>query len=62
MSAGDGVFNLTADCGDFVSEDICAYWESVPGGEKWVEMVKGYLALEAIPSTKGVSVAAYRVL
>ena len=61
-SGGNGAFNMISDCGDFISEGICAHWESVPGGEKWVEMVKSYLTLEAMPSVKGVSVAACRIL
>ena len=53
--AGSGVFNLTGVFGDFISEGTRVYWESVPGGEKWVALVKNYLELEAIPPLKGVS-------
>ncbi|KAF9781701.1 hypothetical protein BJ322DRAFT_982843, partial [Thelephora terrestris] len=35
--------------------DVRAYWESVPGGEKWVSMVTSYLILETMPPLKGVS-------
>ena len=53
-SAGDSPFDLTGVLGDFISESIRAYWESVPGGVKWVEMVKSYLELQTLPPSKGV--------
>ena len=53
--AGNHAFDLTGVHGDFISEDICSYWGSVPGGEGWAALVRSYLKLEAIPSTKGVS-------
>ena len=55
-SAGSGTFDLTDVRGDFISEEICAYWELVPGGEEWIEMVKSYLMLETIAPGKGVSI------
>lgn len=54
-NAGDDPFDLTGDRCDFISEATCAYWQSVPGGGKWVAMVKRYLILEGMARTKGVS-------
>lgn len=53
-SAGNGTFNLTGVIGDYISESTRTFWESVPGGEKWVAMVKSYLELQTIPPSKGV--------
>lgn len=53
--AGSGMFDLAGVHGDFISKDTCVYWESVPGGAKWIELVKNYLKLEAISPIKGVS-------
>ena len=50
------MFDLTDVQGGFISEDIRVYWESVPGGGGWVEMVKSYLILERITPMKGVSI------
>ena len=58
-SAGGSALDPTGVHGDFISKDTCAYWESVPGGEKWIEMVKSYLALEAMAPTKAVSIISY---
>jgi hypothetical protein len=54
-NAGSDVFDLTGVNGDFISKDTCVHWESVPGGEKWVALVRSYLKLEAITPIKGVS-------
>ena len=54
-SARNGAFNLTGVRGDFISEDTREYWESVPGGDKWVEMVTSYLMLETMVPLKSVS-------
>lgn len=54
-SAGHGAFDLAGVHGDFISECTRVHWESVPGGEKWVEMVKSYLILETMVPTKVVS-------
>jgi hypothetical protein len=27
------------------------YWEGIPGGEKWIKMVQGYIDLERLPTT-----------
>ena len=53
--AGNLAFDLTGVRGNFISEDTCTYWGSVPGGTEWVTLVRSYLELEAIPPTKGVS-------
>lgn len=53
--AGSDAFDLTGVNGDFISEDTCVYWESVPGGEEWVALVRSYLKLEAITPIKSVS-------
>ena len=55
-SAGNGAFDLTGIPGDFIPESIRTYWESVPGGEKWVEMVKSYLTLQTMPPSKDVRI------
>ena len=54
-SAGNGTFDLTGVCGDPISESTRGYWESVPGGEKWVAMVKSYLELQKMPPSSRVS-------
>ena len=54
-SAENGAFDLAGVRGDFIFERTCMHWESVPGGEKWVEMVKSYLILEMMVPTKVVS-------
>ena len=61
-SAGNGAFNLTGVLGDFISESIRAYWESVPGGEKWVAMVKSYLILQTILPSRDVRASSNFVL
>ena len=61
-SAQSGAFDLTGISGDFISESTCIHWESIPGGEKWVEMVKSYLRLEAMVPMKNVSMILCRVL
>lgn len=55
VCAKSGTFDSASVHGDFISKDTCAYWESVPGGAKWIELVKNYLKLEAIPPIKSVS-------
>ena len=55
VSAGNGAFNLTGVLGDFISECTCTYWESVPGGERWIAMVTSYLRLQTMPPLKDVS-------
>ena len=54
-TARNDVYDLTGVRGDFIIEDTRVYWESVPGGEKWVEMVTSYLMLETIAPLKSVS-------
>jgi hypothetical protein len=61
-SAGNGAFDLTSVLGDFISESVRTYWESVPGGEKWVAMVQSYLLLQTIPPSKDVRVESSFVL
>jgi hypothetical protein len=55
VCAESGAFDLTGVHGGFISKDTRIYWESVPGGARWVELVKSYLKLETIPLVKGVS-------
>lgn len=55
MSAEKNVFNMTGILRDFISEYTLAYWESVPGGEKWVAMVRSYLRLQTMSPFKQVS-------
>jgi hypothetical protein len=55
-SGGDGTFDLTGIPSDFISESTRAYWESVPGGEKWVAMVKSYLVLQTMPPSTHVCI------
>jgi hypothetical protein len=61
-SAGNGAFNLPAACKDFLSESTHKYWESVPGSEKWVAMVKSYLVLQTMPSSNRVSTLFHHIL
>jgi hypothetical protein len=53
-SARNSAFDLTGVRGDFILEDTRVYWESVPGGEKWVKMVTSYLMLETMAPLKSV--------
>ena len=61
-SAGNNAFDLTGVCGDFISKSTREYWESVPGGEKWVAMVKSYLVLQTMPSSNRVSTLLHYIL
>ena len=54
-TAGKNAFNFDSIREDFIDEAVIAYWEAVPGGGKWVEMVQSYLALSRLPPAKGVS-------
>ena len=53
-STRNSTFDLTGVHGDFILEDTRVYWESVPGGKKWVEMVTSYLMLETMAPLKSV--------
>ena len=61
-SAGDGTLSLTGILGDFISQDTLAYWETVPGGGKWVAMVKNYLMLQTMPTSKDVCTVLHPIL
>lgn len=54
-TAGKGIFKPGGACEGFINEAVIAYWEVVPGGGKWVEMVKSYLTLTQRLPAKGVS-------
>jgi hypothetical protein len=54
-TAGNCAFKLDGAREDSMSETIVAYWETVPGGGRWVEMVRSYLALTQHLPVKGVS-------
>lgn len=60
-SAGNGTFDLTGVLGEFISESTRAYWESVPGGEKWTAMVKSYLILQTFPPSKEVRTVRFKL-
>ena len=59
VSAGNGTFDLTGVSGDLVSESTCKYREMVPGGEKWVAMVRSYLVLQSMPPLKAIHTVPY---
>ena len=54
-TAGKGTLKHDGACEDFVDDAIIAYWEAIPGGGKWAEMIKSYLTLTQRPPAKGVS-------
>ena len=51
--------NNTFDCDgihkDFINKAVVTYWETVPGGGRWIEMIQSYLTLLRLPQAKGVS-------
>ena len=51
--------NNTFDCDgiheDFINKAVVTYWEAVPGGGRWIEMIHSYLTLLRLPQVKGVS-------
>jgi len=55
-TAGRGAFEPDGTCEDFINEAVVAYWEVVPGGVKWIEMVRSYLTLTQRLPAKGVSI------
>jgi len=58
-AAVGGVFDIKGVHGGFITEATIQYWEDTLGGEKWIKMVLGYLDLERIPPTNGVSSPSY---
>lgn len=38
----------------FITSSALAYWETIPGGQAWVDMVNLYLQLEHLPTLPGV--------
>ena len=54
-TAGRGTFNPDGVDEDFICKAVIAYWEIVPGGQKWVEMIESYLGLAKCSLAKGVS-------
>ena len=39
---------------NFITPSAIGYWETIPGGQAWVDMVKVYLRLEQLPIQPGV--------
>lgn len=48
-----GVFQLEGSL-SFVTMDTIKYWEAIPGGQRWVDMVSAYLRLEHLSVSKTV--------
>ena len=48
---GAFVFNGTAS---FITLSTISYFQMIPGGQCWMEMVKSYLELKQLPMQKGV--------
>jgi hypothetical protein len=46
----------------FVTSSTLKYWETVPGGQRWIDMVKAYLWLEGLPAPLGVRIYFYLYL
>ena len=55
-SARKGALDPTGILGGFISENTCAYWGSVPGGEKLIAMVRSYIELQTMPPLKNVRI------
>ena len=53
LTPGPGafVFNGTAS---FITPSTISYFQTIPGGQCWTEMVKSYLELKQLPMRKGV--------
>lgn len=49
-----GAFNIKGVHGGFINKATVQYWNSIPGGEKWVNMVQAYIDLERMPPTNAV--------
>ena len=55
VTAGKNVFNFDGTSENFINEAVLTYWEAVPGGERWIEMMCSYRALVRLPRAKWVS-------
>lgn len=50
-----GVFTLNSPS-SFITSSTINYWETVPGGQRWIDTVKAYLRLEELPMPPGVRI------
>jgi hypothetical protein len=44
-----GTFDIEGVHGDFISKTTVQYLEGIPGGAKWINMVRSYTDLERLP-------------
>jgi len=53
LSVTTGAFKFD-EPSSFITPSTIGYWETIPGGQGWIDMVKAYLQLEQTPTPQGV--------
>lgn len=52
--AVEGTFDIKGVHGSFINKTTVRYWKGIPGGEKWISMVRSYIDLERMIPTDAV--------